>query len=294
VSCCPPLSDSCHPPSALEPAAAKPQKRALPVSPMPARSRLIRPLLSPSKIHFIPVEILSEIFLLVVESRTEDPPVGATDQENLMLVCRRWETIMLSTPGIRSEVWICESTEKEDVQAAMQGRRWLLDLSISITTDSIWGKFNPDDFHACFMAAAQEASRWRTLEFVSLPPPDVCEPVQILQPLEHLESFSLGKHCNLGNVFEPLMSAITTTATHLTEMNLGTLDSILYVVQPACVHIFRSLRVLGIRLPKRVGGLWISSHTSRDWRTSQLKISSSQSIHLMLTFLLSRPLISWV
>jgi hypothetical protein len=153
---------------------------------MPAPSLLIRPLQPSSKVHVIPVEILSEIFLLVVESRIEDPSVaegGLTDQENLMLVCRCWETIMLSTPGIRSEVWIYKSTEEKDVQVAMRGRRWVLDLSIHITTDSIWGKFNPDDFHACFMAAAQEASQWQTLEFMSLPLPGVCKPIQILQPL---------------------------------------------------------------------------------------------------------------
>jgi hypothetical protein len=149
---------------------------------MLAHSGLICPLLSPSKIYLIPVEILSEIFLLMVESGKIDL-FKQTDQENLMLVCQHWESIMLSTPGICSEVRIHELTEKEDVQAAMRGRRWLLDLSININTARIWTQSSHDDFHECFMAAAQEASQWRTLELILLPPPGVCEPVQILQPL---------------------------------------------------------------------------------------------------------------
>jgi hypothetical protein len=72
--------------------------------------------------------------------------------------------------------------------------------------------------------------------------------------LGHLESFRLDKGYNLGNLFEPLMTAITTTATHLTDMKLGDLDTILYLVQPTCVHIFHSIRVLEIWLPKIMEG----------------------------------------
>jgi hypothetical protein len=73
--------------------------------------------------------------------------------------------------------------------------------------------------------------------------------------LGHLESFRLDKGYNLGNLFEPLMTAITTTATPcLTKMQLDNLDAVLYLVQPAYVHIFHSLRTLDIHLPKRMDG----------------------------------------
>jgi hypothetical protein len=108
------------------------------------------PLQPLSKVHLVLVEILSEIFLLVVLSEAED-------QKNLVLVCQWWYATVLSTPGMRSAVWIRDSTQKEHVQAAMQGRR-LLHLSIDISTESIRTEFNTDDFHACLMAAAQEAS----------------------------------------------------------------------------------------------------------------------------------------
>jgi hypothetical protein len=127
-----------------------------------------------------------------------------------------------------------------------------LHLIINITTEDIRTNFNADVFHACLMAAAQEASRWQTLVLSSFPPPDVCRPVQILQPVEHLESITLANGCNF---FEPLMTAITKTTTpHLAEMDLGNPDAVLYLVQPSCVHIFHSLRVLKIWLPKRMEG----------------------------------------
>jgi hypothetical protein len=233
-------------PSALEPAVAKPQKPVFLISPMSAPSRMIRPLQPPSKVHFIPVEILSEIFLLAVQGQVRD-------QWKLMLVCWRWYDTMLSTPGMHSEVRIHNSTQKEDVQAAMRGRRWLLNIVIKISTESIRPEFNADVFHACFMAAAQEASRWRIIHLYSLPPPDVCHSVQILQPLEHLEYFGVHDGCDVVGFFELLMTAITTTATpHLREMYLGNSGAVLYLVRPSCVHVFHSLRKLRIWLPKRM------------------------------------------
>jgi hypothetical protein len=51
------------------------------------------------------------------------------------------------------------------------------------------------------------------------------------------------------------MTTFTTTATPcLTEMQLDNLDAGLYIVQPAYVHIFHSLRILDIQLPKRMEG----------------------------------------
>jgi hypothetical protein len=204
--------------------------------------------LQPPSVHLIPVEILSEIFLLAVQG-------GGVYQNNLMLVCSRWYATMLSTSGMHFGVRIRNSTKKEDIQAAMRGRRWLLHMTIDITTESIPSEFDADDFHACFMAAAQEASRWRTLHLSSLPPHNVCKPIQILQPLEHLESFVLDDGCDLGSFFEPLMTAITTTVTpRLTVMALCDLDAVLYLVQPSRIHIFYYLRILHIGLPKRMEG----------------------------------------
>ena len=110
------------------------------------------------KAHLIPVEILSEIFLLIAED-------SSMDRKNLMLVCRRWHAIMLSTPGIPAVLWIGRSTTTEVVQAAIQRRRWLLNLIVDPNNRGIQGDWNANEFHACFTTAIEAASRWRSLEF---------------------------------------------------------------------------------------------------------------------------------
>jgi len=194
----------------------------------------------PHEAHLIPVEIFSEIFLYTVQ---DDPH----SQTNLMLVCRYWRGIMLSTPGIHSQLRIYGWTEKKDVERF--GSRWLLDVTVDTqradTRRYPWNKeryFNPIEFHACFMAATGGASRWRSLALLSLPPPGEYRDLQIMQPLQHLESFKLAASCDLGNFLEPLITAITTTVTPgFTVMEVFHPDAALHLVQPAHFQIFSSL-----------------------------------------------------
>ena len=65
----------------------------------------------------------SEIFLYAVQA---DPSFRA----ELMLVCRHWHNIMLSTLGIHSQLRIYWWTEKKDVERF--GRRWLLDVTVDV------------------------------------------------------------------------------------------------------------------------------------------------------------------
>jgi hypothetical protein len=188
-----------------------------------------------------PVEIFTEIFLYTVEA---DP----RSQMNLMLVCRHWHDIMLSTPGIHSQLRINYRTTKKDVERF--GRRWLLNVTVDMTVSdqSLEPNFNPVRFYACFMAAAEVASRWRSFELLSLPPPGKYEDLQIMQPLRKLESFKLAASCTLGNFLEPLITAITTTVTpQLTVMEVFHLDAALHLVQPAHYQIFSSLTTLKLR-----------------------------------------------
>ena len=147
----------------------------------------------------LPVEIFTDIFLYAVQA---DPRC----QANLMLVCRHWRDVMLSTPGIHSQLRIGRWTETIDVERF--GRRWLLDVTVD--TGSTPGA---PKFYACFMAAAEAASRWRSFALLSLPPPGEYKDLKIMHPLQHLESFKLATSCNLGNFLEPLLNAITTTVT---------------------------------------------------------------------------------
>jgi len=188
--------------------------------------------------RFRPVEIFSEIFLYTVQ---DDPH----SQTNLMLVCRRWRDIMLSTPGIHSQLRIHSWTKKKDVERF--GRRWLLDVTVDTQRLDTYGQsyVDPVEFHACIMAAAEAASRWRSLALLSFPRPGEYKDLQIMHPLRHLESFKLDATCDLRNFLEPLLTAITTTVTpRFTVMEVLNPDATLHLVQPAHFQFFSSLTTL--------------------------------------------------
>ena len=170
-----------------------------------------------------------------------------------MIVCRHWHDIMLSTPWVHSQLWLQKSTKVEVVQTAIQRRRWLLDVIVDPNDERIQGDINMDEFHASFTTAIQAASRWRSLELRSFPPPGKHRELHILQPLEKLESFTLSQVCDLGSFLAPLMRAVIKTAnSHLTEMDLGNDNAVLYLMKPAHLHIFCSLKYLRIWLSRRM------------------------------------------
>jgi len=203
-----------------------------------------RPSLPPGKADLIPVEILSEIFLLTVQ----DWPWS---RESLMLVCRRWHAILLSTPGIHSQLTIRRATQKEVVQAFVQGRKSLLHVRIDINDENDGSDFNAENFHACFMAAAQAASRWSSLNLISPPPLGECTDVRIWEPLVHLESFKVAH--GFGGFLGLVMAAIRTSASpNLTSIEIEDPVAVLCLVQPAGLRITHFLTTLKIHMSKRV------------------------------------------
>ena len=168
-----------------------------------------------------------------------------------MLVCRRWHAIVLSTPGIHSQLTIRRATQKEVVQQFIQSRKSRLYVKVDMNDEKDGNDFNAENFHASFMAAAQAASRWITLRFISPPPHGEYKAMQILQPLVHLESFELA--CGFGEFVEPLMTAISrSTSPYFTGLSLEDPAAVLYLVQPACLHITHSLTRLTVHLSKRM------------------------------------------
>jgi len=208
----------------------------------------LRPRLSlpPGKADLIPVEILSEIFLFVVQDRP-------WDQESLMLVCRRWRVIVLSTPGTHFQLTIRRATQKAVVQAFVQGRRSRLHVTVDINDQKDGSDFNAENFLACFMAASQAASRWSSLSLISPPPLGEYTDLRIWQPLVHLKSFKMAR--GFGGFLGLVMTAIIRSASpNLTSIEIEDPVAVLYLVQPAGVHITHSLTTLKIHLSKRVSG----------------------------------------
>jgi len=145
----------------------------------------VRPWLPPCKVHLIPVEILSEIFLFI-----EIDWKG--HYKSLMLVCRRWHDVVLSIPRIVSQLWIRRSTKVEDVQAFIQGRRSCLAVFVNMNDKRHGKDFNADDFQASFMAAIQATPRWQSLNIESFPPPgEYKAPHTTVQPFQSLQSFTM-------------------------------------------------------------------------------------------------------
>ena len=162
-----------------------------------------------------------------------------------MLVCRHWYDIMLSIPGIHSQLRIGLLTRKRDVERF--GWRWL--LNVIIDTGGLRDEdFDSVEFSACLIATTEVASRWRSLALVSLPPPGTYKDLQVMHPLLYLESFKLAASCELGNFLNPLITAITKTVTpRLTVMEVFHLDAATHLVRPAHFKIFSSLTTLKLR-----------------------------------------------
>jgi hypothetical protein len=62
--------------------------------------------------------------------------------------------------------------------------------------------------------------------------------LSIVQPLQRLESFKIAPGCTLGNFLEPLMIAVTTTATpQLTAVMICFITHLLHFVTHICFHL---------------------------------------------------------
>ena len=164
-------------------------------------------------------------------------------------MCWRWHDIVLSTPGLHTTLRIRRATKKEAVQAFINGTKTRLDVFVDMNDERDGNEFDVDNFHACFTAAAQVASRWRDLRLISPPPHGEYQDIHITQPLKHLECFELGS--GFGNLVEPLVTAISETSETLYSIDLADPAVVLYLGQPLYSHIFNFLILLTITLPRR-------------------------------------------
>ena len=198
-------------------------------------------------VHSLPMEILSEIFLLVSQFAGDK----RWNWRVLMRVCLYWHDTILSTPGLYSQLRIRRATQKEGVQAFIQGRKTRLDVTVDVNDEADGSDFDAENFQACFVTAIQAASRWSSLNLISPPPHGEFKHLQILQPLTHLESIKLA--CGFDEFFEPIITAISRSALpNLTAIALADPAAALYLGKPACSHIYHSLTTLKIQLLKRM------------------------------------------
>ena len=111
--------------------------------------------------------------------------------------------------------------------------------------------FNVGNFLACFMTAAQAASRWTSFHLISPPSYGEYPGLQISQPLERLRLFRVAG--GFDGFIEPLMTALSgSPSPNLTIIHLENPIAVPYLVRPSCLHISHSLRTLNIQLSKRM------------------------------------------
>ena len=124
-------------------------------------------------------------------------------------------------------------------------------VTVDMNDEGDGSDFNAENFHACFTAAIQAASRWSSLNLISPPPRGEYKDLEILKPLTYLESLKLA--CGFDEFLEPLMTAISRhSLPNLTVMSLADSAAALCLAQPACSHMYHSLSTLKIQLTKRM------------------------------------------
>ena len=210
-------------------------------------SGVVHPLLPPAKVNRLPVELLSEIFLLVLQDQPRH-------QETLVLVCRRWHAILLDMPAITSRLWIRRATKKGVVQAFIQGRRTRFDVIVDINDKGHGEDFNADDFHASFMIAVQAAPRWHALALYSFPPPGehiqshtIVHPLEILLQPGHLYIF--GTLTDLAITLSKRMESPIDILPHLQRLEGFDARHLHFPIYPpdASLPLIQTLRYLYLR-----------------------------------------------
>ena len=198
---------------------------------------------APKYLLRVPLEILSEIFLLVMHADR-----NASDVISLMLVCRHWHNVTLFTMGSR-RLKVQDSTLSSEVQELMdRAEELLLDVWINVSNQ---GYRSPglNDFRQAFSILANNAERWKSLTLRSLP---VDTDMAVLQPLQRLEVFTLTRDCPIGEFFVPLLTAIgATTTDRFKSMELSSYDPMLHLA-PSILYTrcFRHLKNLKIRVER--------------------------------------------
>ena len=196
-------------------------------------------------IRRLPVEILTEIFLLSI-NRHLHSPLG------LIHVCRRWRAIVLTTPRIWLNLRLCTWTKADKIRLALE-RTGASPLDVEIDTSmDAFEVVGTNGFrrYAGLELATTEAKRWRNLTITGFPTqldinahstPE--KPAFTFSgPMNTLQSFKVKGICENSVVFDQLLNTVGSSSHEkLTDMELLSSNAIYHLAQPQSASIFRRL-----------------------------------------------------
>jgi hypothetical protein len=202
-------------------------------------------------IHKLPFELLSEIFLIVLDEREHsiDP---------LMRVCHQWKVVVSSIWGsLRLGTW----TKEEKVTNVNKGGRWLLDVTIDPATDETTQPFaaGAEPYTALALASSTTTQRWRELNILSLPSEDGGEGFSLrwVQQLAggvlkgELRSLNIEVQHESSPFLDQLLSSISAISqSRLTDIQLRSPQVLSYLTQQAGWSISNQVTSLKVVLPR--------------------------------------------
>ena len=194
----------------------------------------------------LPVELLRQIFLIIIDETSSPPPV-------LMLVCKHWHAIVTST---WASLKLVTRTPMDVVARKLERNQWLLDVVVDTDSDRL--DFTPSDsaFEAIF-TVIEASSRWRSLVVESFPgqadlPEDLVNRHLQRCPnaiMNRFTTFKVKSICETSPLLNGLLHILGTTAgSELTTVEINS-PNVISFLAPAYPSIFQSIKDLSLDTP---------------------------------------------
>ena len=236
-------------------------------------------------IHELPVELLSEIFFIVLDQREHsiDP---------MTRVCRHWKEVVSSIWGsLRLRTW----TSAENVRNVNKGA-WLLDVTIDPANDETAQPPAPHSYAALRLANDTTSHRWRELKVLSLPSESRGHDFSLGWPQRQpgddalksqLQSLNIEVEHESSPFLDELLSSISAIShSRLIDIQLRSPCVVSYLAQPAGWSISNGLVSFKAVLPRTNISFDILPHFRRleTFEATRLRLRNPPSgVELPLT-----------
>jgi hypothetical protein len=195
-------------------------------------------------IHYLPAELLAEIFLIAVERRR-------VSKHTLQCVCRSWRGVVARLWGIiRVGTW----TKTQTITAVVKQNPLSTAVVMDTATDEALSITSETPYAALALACAS-ALRWRSLTIKSFPSNAniLTSSVTLfpLVPLENLATLSVGPNCDFTDGTKEIMEAIALAmAPKLISLTIAATNVLRGLNQFHWARIFSQLTVLEVDVIK--------------------------------------------